>query len=134
MSEQKQPTNESEVYKQYQQNVRLTETLQEEILQGSRRGEDPCSLLLKAAKAISLMIGDNGLFCNEVSKGMRAVYGQALGDAAMLETELQSARQRLEKIRAAAEQTPEGEDRKRMFSAIHEHENLIASIEKKLQA
>lgn len=133
MSEHKEPTNESEVYKLYQKNVRLSETLQEEILQGSRRGEDPCVLLMKAAKVISLMTGDNDLFSREITNGLRAVYGVALGDRAPLEVELSESRKRLEKIRSAAEQTPEGEDKKRMMSAIHEHEGVIERLEKRLK-
>jgi hypothetical protein len=45
-----------EIYKKYQDNIRVSETLQSEIAKGVKNGEDVHSLFLKAVKAISLML------------------------------------------------------------------------------
>lgn len=47
------------VYREYQQNIKLSEQLQTEILKGSEQGENIKILFLKAVKAISLMTGNN---------------------------------------------------------------------------
>ncbi len=47
------------VYKEYQQNIKLSEQLQTEILKGAEQKEDIKILFLKAIKAISLMTGNN---------------------------------------------------------------------------
>ena len=95
------PKTESEVYKRYQENIRICETLQEEMLLGTRRGDDPCLMLLKAAKVISNMVGDNGAFDREIAANIQAVYGLALGQKAPLENKLAEAEARLEKLLAA---------------------------------
>nr|CRY94008.1 hypothetical protein [uncultured prokaryote] len=64
-----------EVYRIYQENIRLSEQLQTEILNGLKAGEPMPGLFLKAAKAISLMTG-NSAFYSQIEADMRATNGE----------------------------------------------------------
>jgi len=59
------------VYKRYQENIKISEMLRAEILKGMRSGEKIEALLIKAAKVIGLMVGDD-VFYRQVEEGMAA--------------------------------------------------------------
>lgn len=61
----------AEVYKRYQHNIKVTETLQAEILKGVKAGEDVAGLFLKAAKALSLAVS-NDLFYQQIEQEMHS--------------------------------------------------------------
>lgn len=132
MAEEKQnEVSDLDVYKMYLKNVRLTEELQSDIIRGAKAGEDPFSLLLKAVKAISLMTGSDVLY-RDVELSMRAVYGASLGEPGPIRIELANTQERLEKIRAAAAVTGEGDTLERMKQAIKAHEQAIARLKEQL--
>ena len=58
-----------EVYVRYQQNAVASAQLRREILQGVKGDMDEKTLLLKAAKALSLVI-DNELFYNQIADAL----------------------------------------------------------------
>ena len=62
----------AEVYKQYQKNLLAANRLQTEILMDVKSGADGYALFLKAAKAISLMTGDE-LFYRQVEEGVARI-------------------------------------------------------------
>ena len=64
-----------EAYKEYQKNIKLSETLQCEILKGVKSGENILPLFLKAVKAISLMTS-NKLFYTEIAERLNKGSGK----------------------------------------------------------
>ena len=121
-----------EIYAVYQRNTRLSEQLQEDVMRGAREGENVFSLLLKCAKAISLLT-DSDVFYRQVEQSVTAVYGEALGESAPLEMELERTRERMQRIRAASETCENEELRQAMLNAVRAHEQRIALLEKRLQ-
>ncbi|MDR1773339.1 MAG: hypothetical protein LBR30_00460 [Clostridioides sp.] len=67
----------AKIYKEYQDNMKLSGQLQTEILKGAKNGESVYILLLKACKVISLMTSNN-LFYSQLEGDIRAVYGDGL--------------------------------------------------------
>lgn len=53
--EKKEYSNTIELYKRYQNNIKLSKGLLSEILQETEKGEDICNLFLKAVRCISCM-------------------------------------------------------------------------------
>ncbi len=121
-----------EIYRAYLDNTRKSEELQCEIMKGAREGEDPCSLLVKACRAISAMTGSE-VFAQQVERSLLAVYGESLGMKMPLELELKEAQERLEKIRRAEEECTETELKDAMHNAVRSHEAKIASLKSKLE-
>ncbi len=128
MSEQ---NGEAKVWKEYQAHIRETEILQTEIMKGAKAGESLASLLLKCAKALSLTTG-SGTFYEQVERSLQAVYGEALGDEGALKLELEAAKGRLEKIRAAQAAETDPELREEMDLAIRAHLERITYLERRL--
>lgn len=120
-------------YQAYQHNIRQAETLQEEVMRGAREGENICLLLLKTARAVSLMTGSD-VFANQVEMSIKAVYGEALGEKAPLEMELRSTEERLERIRAASDSCPDPDIRQAMLNAVRAHELRVASLKERIGA
>ena len=120
-------------FQAYQQNIRKAETLQEEVMRGAREGENVCLLLIKTARAVSLMTGSD-VFANQVETSVKAVYGEGLGEKAPLSLELQETRDRLERIRAAEAACEEEEIRQAMRNAIRAHENRVRALEERIGA
>ena len=130
MSEQKE-TGALEIYQTWQRNNRRTEVLREEILRGSKAGESPCRLLLKAAEAISLMTGDP-VFCREIETAMFALYGHALGEQEPLELELEKTTGQLQRIEAAMRETTDADLLHGMDLAARAHRRKISDLRVKL--
>ena len=121
-----------EVYRAYLDNTRRSEELQCEIMKGAREGEDVCSLLLKACRAISAMTGSD-VFAQQVERSLRAVYGEALEVRKPLEVELKETEERLEKIRKAEELSDESDMKEAMHNAVRSHEAKIRHLKEALE-
>ena len=120
-------------YQSWLRNAHLTEELQGQIVHGIKAGESVQSLLLKCAKALSLTT-NNSIFYHEIEKELFSVYGEALGQPESLTLELQAAKERLQKIRAAREAAETEVVRDDMLQAIRAHEQRIAQLEQRLAA
>ena len=125
--------SEGNAWAEYIQNIHKTEELQEEILKGARAGDSPLSLLLRCSKALSLATSCPH-FYDQLERTVRAIHGSALCDPAALEIELEQARARLEKIRAAYEQEKEPDLREELRLAIRSHEERIEHLNAQLNA
>ncbi|MBR2288328.1 MAG: hypothetical protein IJ865_08775 [Clostridia bacterium] len=120
-----------EIYRAYLDNTRKSEELQCEIMKGAREGEDPCSLLVKACRAISAMTGSE-VFTQQVERSLRAVYGESLDVKIPLEMELKETEARLERIRKAEAETDESDLREAMHNAVRSHEAKVRQLREKL--
>jgi hypothetical protein len=111
-----------EMYKEYQNNIRLSGGLQTELTKGAREGEPAYNLLLKAVKVISLMTG-NKLFYTQIYKDIVAIYGEGLKEQIPIEWELDEVRKRLANLREALERDSiEPDSKERIKKAIEAHE------------
>ncbi len=119
------------VYKEYQHNIKESETLQTELLKGVKAGEATHTLLLKACKAISLMTG-NKVFYNQIEADIKAIYGEGLLEQIPLEWELDEVRERKAKLEEAYKREETSTDAKeRIGRAIKAHEeraNYLSSL------
>ncbi|MFA7162826.1 MAG: hypothetical protein WC097_01580 [Eubacteriales bacterium] len=110
-----------EMYRDYQNNIRISGELQTELLKGARAGEPAYTLLLKACKAISLMTG-NKPFYSQIYKDLKAIYGEGLKEQIPLEWELDEVRERLANMEEAIKRENTGTDsRERIAKAIEAH-------------
>lgn len=64
------PKSALDIYQRYQNNVKLSSSLQVEILKGVSAGEDLQTLFLKAVKVISCMTG-NKYFYEQIEKDLK---------------------------------------------------------------
>ena len=116
-----------EVYREYQQNIRISESLQTEILKGVRAGEPVELLFLKAVDCISRMTSDN-LFHTQVKEDLIKIYGEALLKPIPLEWELDEVKERLKKLqeyRAREDDT----NAYRVDRAIKAHKARVSELE-----
>lgn len=127
--EKKEYSNTIEVYKRYQNNIKLSKGLLSEILQGTKEGEDICNLFLKAVRYISYMTGDM-LFYDQIKNDIKAVYGEALLEKMPLEWELEEVEKRLSMITNALKRPLDPDVRQRIQKAREAHENKKARLEK----
>ena len=115
-----------DVYKQYQQNTILTETLDTEIIKGLQAGEPLPCLFLKAMKAFYLCKGaENALPIIEDT--LLTVYGTGLKEAEVRAMQADQIQQRLDNLRRAYTAADTDSDRKRLQQAIRAHENRLKS-------
>lgn len=107
--------------------------LQAEILKQLRAGEDIYSLFLQAMKAISLLTGEDITY-TVAEKELKAVYGYGLERPPVLQTLLDEAEARLNKLRAAEQEeiNKDTDDYKRILGAIAAHERRTAYLRAKL--
>ena len=120
--------SEPNAWAQYMENTRRTEELQSEILRGAKSGEDPAQLLILCARGLSLLT-NNPVFADEIERTMKAVQGHALGNPAMVKTELEETRARLERIREACALEEDLSLKEETEQAIRWHERRIAELE-----
>lgn len=119
----------AEVYRTYQQNIKLSGQLQTEILKGLKAGQDTTDLFLKACKAIALMV-NNPLFYEQAEKDLKAIYGEGLLQPYPLQKELAETRERLRRLREAQQRETTPEDSKqRINPAIRAHEARAGELE-----
>lgn len=115
-----------DVYKQYQQNTILTETLDTEIIKGLQVGEPLPSLFLKAMKAFYLCKGaENALPI--VEDTLLTVYGTGLKEAEVRAMQAAQIQQRLDNLRRAYTAADTDSEKRRLQQAIRAHENRLKS-------
>ena len=117
-----------EVYKAYNENCRKTEQLRKEILTGAKEGKDPCVLFLKAVKTIALLTQDNG-FLHELEEDVRAIYGVGLDYKQPLQSELQGAQERLQRLSNALAGEKDTNTREHLQRAIKAHNAEIEELQ-----
>ena len=111
-----------QVYRTYQDNIKLSGELQAAILKGLKSGADITNLFLKACKAISLMTS-NSVFYTQTEADLKAIYGIGLKQPGAIQKELDEVRQRLTMLtRPELQQEPEG-SRNRINRAIKAHQD-----------
>lgn len=99
-----------------------TETFKANVLKGIYQGASPFDLLHWALQAIDRP------FFETAYKAIDAIYGTALADPGPPQGEIDAARDRLERIRAACVLEPDKEYRSIMERSIEAHEALIARL------
>lgn len=123
----------SEVCREYQANIKASDSLQADILKGLKVGEDPLRLLLQATEAISLMTG-NRQFFRQVSDDVREIYGNGFGCTVPLKDELEMTRQRLGRLLEAQHREPFQGEGWNVAAAIKAHRRKIEELENRLAA
>ena len=119
------------IYKEYQQNIKTSSQLQNDILKGLKAGEDIYSLFLKATKAISLMTS-NSVFYRETEENLKAVYGIGLQEKPPLQMELATVEDRLFHLEEATLWST-GDELLRIQKAIQAHEERATEIRKTIE-
>ena len=115
-----------DVYKQYQQNTILTETLDTEIIKGLQAGEPLPSLFLKAMKAFYLCKGaENALPI--VEDTLLTVYGTGLKEVEVRAMQADQIQQRLDNLRRAYTAADTDREKRRLQQAIKAHESRLKS-------
>lgn len=117
----------AEAYKEYQEGIKKTEDLQIQILKGIKAGEDTTSLFLKAAKALSLCIG-NEYFYEQIETDLTAIYGKGFREPAVLNAEIEKVKERKARLETALAAEDKETDRLRLISAIKAHEEKLAGL------
>jgi len=120
-----------EAYTEYQTNIREAGDLRSQILKGSREGEAPIALFLKACECISQMTGEK-LFSEQVEQDLKAIYGEALLEPIPVEWEKNEVKNRLDRLQQALERTTEQADRDRIERAIQAHREKLRELEELL--
>lgn len=122
-----------QVYRTYQDNIKLSGELQTAILKGLKSGADITDLFLKACKAISLMTS-NGVFYTQTEADLKAIYGIGLKQPGAIQKELNEVRQRLTMLtRPELQQEPE-DSRSRINRAIKAHQDREKQLIELLKA
>lgn len=120
-------------YETYQRNIKKAGELKTKILKGSKNGEPATALLLQAVTCIGLMTGDT-LFSKQIEQDLIAIYGKGFLEAVPITWELDSVKERLERLQQARLSTPMGtDDRKRLEGAIQAHTAKVQELEQRLQ-
>lgn len=114
------------VYKTYQESIRRSGTLQSEILQGLKAGEDIHSLFLKAVEALSLVTNDNNLY-KQAEADLLEIYGVGLQHQEPLQRELDAVESRLFHLEEAV-LWETGNEQKRIEKAIEAHRNRAETL------
>lgn len=117
-----------EIYRNYLENQKASGQLQAAILKGIQAGEPLYSLFLQAARAISLMTGDQ-VFYNQVEADILAIYGAGLLQAEPLRKDLEDTRERLQRLRKSQERERDPDTRERIKAAISAHESKVDELE-----
>lgn len=117
------------VYKTYQENIRKAAGLPSEILRGTRAGESPYTLLLKACKVIGLLTSDS-TFYSSMENNIKAVYGVGLLEKVPLEIELEQVRGRLKKLSEAITISQRTDERERINDSITAHQRRVSELER----
>ena len=115
-----------QVYREYQKNIKLTDSTQAEILKGLRTGEDPVGLLLKAIEAISLMTG-NKHFYTQARGDLISIYGEALLYPLPLQWQIDEGMERMGKMLEALSREQDPTSRERIEASL---KTLYQKIEK----
>ena len=119
------------IYKEYQQNIKTSSQLQNDILKELKAGEDIYSLFLKAVKAISLMTS-NSVFYRETEENLKAIYGIGLQEKPPLQMELTAVEDRLFHLEEATLWST-GDELLRIQKAIQAHEKRATELKKMIE-
>lgn len=121
----KDPQEERKLHSPYlqAQEQQEKETYKANVIKGIYQGESPFNLLYWALQAIDRP------FFETAYKAIDAIYGTALAEPGPPQGEIDAARDRLERIRAACVLEPDKEYRSILEKAIKEHEALIARLQ-----
>lgn len=111
-----------QVYRTYQDNIKLSGELQTAILKGLKSGADITDLFLKACKAISLMTS-NSVFYTQTEAYLKAIYGIGLKQPGAIQKELDEVRQRLTMLTLPELQQEPEDSRNRINRAIKAHQD-----------
>lgn len=130
--EKRERENARQMYATYQQNIKRSGTLRDDITKGLKAGEDPLNLLLKAVECISLMTGESVILA-QCKEDLLAVYGWGMGEHAPLEAELGEARKRLAML-TRPELLEDPQNSQRIQTAIQAHRDLIERLERAISA
>ena len=114
-------------YRRQQEATKETERLRAELLKGIKAGEDHTRLLLLALECVAKATGDSVIF-TQAAQDIETIHGKALGHPGALAVELEDLEGRLERLQKAANEWPDGEERRRIKAAIREHERRRAEI------
>lgn len=123
----------AEIFRVYQRNIRESERLQREIIQGVREGASPYNLFLQAVRMISHMTG-NPLFYKQVEEDAIKAYGGGKYAADVAAGQLKETEERLQNMRKALESEHEDGARRRILNAIQEHEERRDELQQIQQA
>lgn len=124
---------EADIRKEYAENTRKTEHIKNNIMKGIQQGADPFTLLYWALQGLGITTHDT-LFYEQTWQMIDAMYGVVLAEPEPLERQIEAARERLEKIRAAIVLEPQEGPRSIMERALKEHEALISRLEEKKES
>lgn len=116
-----------EIFQTYQTNIKKSSQLQREILKGVKNGESIYDLFLKAAEAISLMTSNRG-FADQIGEDLKTIYGRGLHEEQPLQTELQDAQKRLQRLEEAEAKETDQQNKKRLQRAIQAHRGKIEEL------
>ena len=120
-------------YKEIEQNRRRSETLQAEILKGTRSGASVYRLFLTAAEAIAEMTR-NRYFFDQVQGDILQIYGRGLGEPEPLQIELDRTRGQLHRLQEAQERETDPDSLEGIAAAIRAHRAKIKALEERIAA
>ena len=116
-----------ELYRRFNENIRLSNSIPTEILKGLQKGEPITALFLQAMKRISLMT-NNTLTYTESVNFINSVYGVGLHEPEATALTLEAVNNRLEKLRLSLNTTIDTTNRAHVLTAIQQHEQLIQEL------
>ena len=116
-----------ELYRRFNENIRLSNSIPTEILKGLQKGETITALFLQAMKCISLMT-NNTLTYTESVNFIHSVYGVGLHEPEATALTLEAVNNRLEKLRLSLNTTIDTTNRAHILTAIQQHEQLIQEL------
>ena len=129
------------IYKQYQENRLKASQGMTDIIKGAEYGITLYKLFFKAVEVIDSLVDDGGIFVQTVKQNLDKVADRAIKiandngysySAEPKKAELVAIKDRLERLKKALPKSA-GDNRKRIETAIKEHERQIESYEKLLK-
>ena len=120
----------SVAYREYQDNIKRSGQLVDNITKGIQEGENLYTLLLWSIEAIGRMTG-NPLFYEQGKLNLQAIYG-ALGYDAPLEHRAQEVQERLTRLYSSLDLEQDPDARERIERAIREHRRRLAELEQRI--
>lgn len=120
-----------EVYKEYQKNIRNSESAQTTILKGLQAGENPYKLLLSACECIGYLTSNKAF--SEMARGnILEIVGKGLLQPEALEIELEGVKSRLAMLTRPELEAEPPDSRRRIGAAIRAHQKRAGEIERAL--
>lgn len=118
-----------EVYRDYQDNIKVSEILRGEILKGVNTGQPIEPLFLKACEIVSKMTGDRS-FYSQIEETLIAIYGEGMQATAPLQLKLDAIYKRLDNMEQAIKREGlSSTDKNRIQRAIDSHKQEAYRID-----